>query len=284
MHPPAVRTQRHESELGRWELVRRGPVAGLEGVVNGYCGYDERSPQPLRRREVPQDQVTLIFSLGPRLRVGGPGEQPKEQDSFIAAVNDSYAITEYDGVSRGVQVDLSPLGAHMLFGVAMHELSELVVPLDDVLGNAAPLLVERLDDQPNWEGRFDLLDRVITARVAEAREPSPDVAWAWRRLLASEGRLPIGALTEELGCSRRHLIARFREQIGPAPKTAARIMRFRRAARLLSRDNGSGFARIATDCGYYDQSHLNRDFRELAGATPGEYVASSLPDGFGTAA
>ncbi len=228
--------------------------------------------------------MTLILGLGPAMRIGGGGQSPAEYDSFIAAVNDSYAITEYNGISRGVQVDLTPLGAHMLFGVAMHELSDLVVPLEDVLGMVAPLLVERIHEQSGWETRFELLDRVIAARVAEARLPSPDVAWAWRRLLESEGRLPIGELTAELGCSRRHLIARFREQIGPAPKTAARIMRFRRATRLLSRDDGSRFARIAADCGYYDQSHLNRDFRELAGTAPGDYVASALPDGFGTAA
>jgi AraC-like DNA-binding protein len=228
--------------------------------------------------------VTVILGLGPKLRIGGPDQAPGEYDSFIAAVNDSYAITEYDGVSRGVQVDLSPFGAHMLFGVAMHELAELVVPLDDVLGSAAPLLVERLDDAPSWEARFELLDSIIGARISDARRPSPDVAWAWRRLLETDGRLPIGALTDELGCSRRHLIARFREQIGPAPKTAARILRFRRATRLLARDDGRRFVEIAADCGYYDQAHLNRDFRDLAGTAPSEYLAQRLPDGFGTTA
>ena len=276
--------QRHESDLGRWELVRRGPAAGLGNVVRGYCGYEEHSPGPMRRREVPQDQVTLILGFGPTLRVSGPGEAPRERDSFVAAVNDSHAITEYEGVSRGLQVNLSPLGAHMLFGLAMHELSDLVVPLEDVLGTAAPLLVERLYEAGDWEARFDLLDALVASRVAEAREPSPDVVRAWRRLLETDGRVPIGSLTAELGCSRRHLIARFREQIGPAPKTAARIMRFRRATRLLSLDDGRRFAEIALDCGYYDQAHLNRDFRELAGTTPGAYVGSRLPDGFGTAA
>lgn len=76
-------------------------------------------------------------------------------------------------------------------------------------------------------------------------------------------------------------MARFREAIGPAPKTAARIMRFRRAVDRLSLDDGSRLGEIALDCGYYDQPHLNRDFRELAGTSPGEFVASRLPDGFG---
>lgn len=204
-----------------------------------------------------------------------------ERGSFVAAITDSYGIVEHEGVSHGLQVDLSPLGAYLLLGVAMHELSDLVVGVEDVLGAAAPLLVEALADEPDWPARFAMLDRFIAERVEPARRPSPDVAFAWSRLAKTDGRVGIGALASELGCSRRHLVERFREQIGPAPKTAARIMRFSHAVRRLALDDGSRLAEIAGDCGYYDQAHLNRDFRGLAGTTPSEYLASRLPDGFG---
>ena len=47
---------------------------------------------------------------------------------------------------------------------------------------------------------------------------------------------------------------------------------------------GVRWADIAHECGYADQSHLNRDFRELAGTTPTAYVAARLPDGLGVRA
>ena len=183
------------------------------------------------------------------------------------------------------QTDLSPLGAHMIFGVAMHELSsKLVLPLDDVLGVEAGEPVERIACAPDWSTRFGILDRFINERVQRARRPSPDVDWAWRRLRATGGLLPVGELTRELDCSRRHLISRFREQVGPAPKTAARLVRFQRTVRLLERHDGGRFAEIAQRCGYYDQAHMNREFRQLAGVAPGEFVARLLPDGLGVAA
>jgi transcriptional regulator GlxA family with amidase domain len=120
--------------------------------------------------------------------------------------------------------------------------------------------------------------------VQRARRPSPDVEWAWRRLRATGGLLPVGSLARELGCSRRHLIGRFREQIGPAPKTAARLVRFQRTVRLLERHDRGRFAEIAQRCGYYDQAHMNREFRQLAGTAPGELVARLLPGGLGVAA
>jgi transcriptional regulator GlxA family with amidase domain len=116
----------------------------------------------------------------------------------------------------------------------------------------------------------------------EARPPaSYELFWAWRRLRASAGRASVGSLARELGWSHRRLIARFREQIGMPPKSVARVLRFERVSDLLRRPAAPSFAEIAQDCGYYDQSHLNRDFRDFAGTTPGAYVAARLPDGGG---
>lgn len=137
-----------------------------------YVGFLEQSPQPLRRREVAQDQVTLIFDFGPPLRVSGPTEPAADRGSFVAAITDTYAITEYEGVSHGLQVDLSPLGAHMLLGVPMHELSALVIPLEDVLGATATLLVERLAEASGWEARFEALDTATSGSSRGRRRAS----------------------------------------------------------------------------------------------------------------
>jgi transcriptional regulator GlxA family with amidase domain len=103
------------------------------------------------------------------------------------------------------------------------------------------------------------------------------VAWAWRALEASAGGVEIGRLSERIGCSRRHLIAGFREQVGVPPKTAARILRFDRAARAVRDGRRGSLARLATACGYHDQAHMTREFRALAGLTPGAYRAAALP-------
>lgn len=279
-----IRISRHESDTGSFEHIEREPSPRLSGIVRRYSGYSSRSRRPRCMLETAQDSVALIVNFGPPIRVGGAERATVEVKSFVAPLLDTYAVTEMPTEARGLQVDLSPLGAYMLFGVAMHELSDVVVPLAGLFGSAADLLVEQLFEAADWETRFDLLEAFIAARVEQTHQPSPDVAWAWRRLSETSGRLPIGRLAEELGCSRRHLAARFREHVGPSPKTAARIMRFKRAAELLAADDGTRFAEIAQTCGYYDQPHLNRDFRELAGRTPRAYVAATLPGGFGVLA
>ena len=62
------------------------------------------------------------------------------------------------------------------------------------------------------------------------------------------------------------------------------MLRFHRATELLVRPGARSLASIALGCGYYDQAHLNREFRQMAGCTPSQYLAARFTDGPGTSA
>lgn len=265
-------------------MTSQDAAAPLRPYVCDYTGYVERTADPLRRREVPSSDITLILSPGPALSLpdtADPSRPPARHVSFLAALHDRFALVEHDGEQQGVEVHVTPIGAHMLFGLPMHELTNRVVELDDVLGAGADELIGRLWDAPGWDARFAFLDAAFAARLADARGPQPGIIWAWQRLNATHGRVGVGALAEELGWSHRRLIARFRESVGLPPKTLARILRFDRVAERLRQTEAPRLAEVAYDCGYYDQAHLNRDFREFAGTTPGAYLAQRLPDSGG---
>jgi AraC-like DNA-binding protein len=287
MEARQLRVDRHTSDRGGWEMAHAAPSRALRAHLRHYCGYAERSAAPFRRREVPSPEVTLIVSLGPSIEVrdaADPSSEPQRLGSFVASLHDSASFTEYEGEQHGIEVNLTPLGAYSLFGLPMHELTNEVVRLDEVWGRQGALLAERLYHAPGWRERFDILDTHFGARLAEGPEPSLEVAWALGALRRTDGRAAIRGIVDELGWSHRRLIGEFREQVGMAPKTLARLLRFDRVIQRLHAEGGGALAEIALDCGYYDQPHLNRDFRQFAATTPGEFVASLLPDGGGVAA
>ena len=228
----------------------RAPHPSLRGAVLRYAGYEEHGPARVQRTELPQDRVSLILNLGDPFEVEGV-----RHGSFVAPVDDRPARTSFERSARGVQVDQTPIAARALLGLPLDELGgALAVDLGDVLGRDAAELEERLDAAPGWEARFALLDALLVTRLAAAPPPPPDAARAWARLQATGGGVRIGALAGELGCSRRHLAARFREHVGVPPKTVARILRFRRALALLR--GGADLAATAQDCGFSDQEIL----------------------------
>lgn len=283
--PVSLSVLRHESELDAWELVSRAPDPRLREHVARLCGYREEGPLPVRRRELPSTSIVVVLGFGPAIDVSDPaaGGAMVRRTSFVAGLDPRHSTTRHDGSQLGLQVDLTPLGAFALFGAPPGELAGRVLDLEEVLGRRGSLLVERLHEAPGWDARFELIERAVRERVAEGLPASPDVAWAWRRLREADGRVPIGTLARELGCSRRHLTARFGEQIGLPPKTVARLMRFDRAVRRLREEGAPRLAEIAQECGYSDQAHFNRDFREFAGWTPTELLTRTLPAGGGLA-
>jgi len=275
-----VREVRHADADGTLEMVSGDPDPRLHGVVLDYTGYRERSAGPLRRRELPWPGVVLIFDFGPTLRFLDPdGTAPavRHAGGFLAGLHDTTVLTETAGAQSGLHVNLTLLGARRLLGLPMAGLANRVVGVDEVFGPAGRRLVERLRNVPDWAARFDLLDAAIRRRLAET-EPLPGLAVAgWRRLEASGGRIAIGDLAAGLDCSRRHLIAVFRDHVGLPPKTVARVLRFHRAIALYDQGLCGGWADIAYACGYTDQAHFVNDFRRFAGVSPTVFLAGRRP-------
>src|SRR4051812_44257485 len=159
MGSPEVTVRRHESALGRWEMVSRPAPPALRPHVLGYLGYHEWTPAPFRRLEVPSGEVHVILSFGPEVRVPAPVR------SFVAAPHTEHAIVESGGEQHGLELRLTPLGTHMLLGVPMHELTDRVTPLDDVLGSEGAELSERLATAADWAARFAIVDRLLARRL-----------------------------------------------------------------------------------------------------------------------
>jgi AraC-like DNA-binding protein len=237
------------------------------------------------RREVPSGIIPIIINLGPAYGLIDPTgrRKPRYVGSFVAGLHESFAVTESGSYAICVQINMSPLGAYQFLGVPMNSVVNQVIELEDVLGSTVRSLIAQLQDDSDWESRFAMLDLFIANRVAQAKPPSTGICWAWRQLIETGGLIGAGALAAELGCSHKHLITQFRREIGLPPKTLARIVRFSRVADILKRNEVASWVEIAYRCGYYDQAHLIRDFREFAGSTPGEYVGRILPDGGGVA-
>jgi methylphosphotriester-DNA--protein-cysteine methyltransferase len=121
-----------------------------------------------------------------------------------------------------------------------------------------------------------LIDAAIRARLADAAPVDPGVAWSLSRITTSGGGTAIADLAGELGWSHRRLIARYRDTVGLPPKLVARIVRFERLTAYIKTSPAIEWAAAAIAFGFFDQAHLAREVRELAGITPTELRAATV--------
>jgi AraC-like DNA-binding protein len=266
---------RRVSEQGVHDWAQRAVKPESTGAVREYVGYEEWTGGGFLRREVARCGVALILAFGDQLDVhdGEVGPEPQQLGAFVVGNQSHASMTGVAGHQLGVQVELTAAGALALLG-DVETYNDAVVPLDQALGHEGTRLVERLADAPSWTERLDVLDESFARRDLPAL--TPEVVWLRRQLVMSQGQARVEPLMDETGWSRRHVTERFRRQFGVTPKAYARLLRFGHATALLMETApGRSLADVAMEAGYYDQSHLTRDFTAIAGMTPGAYAADA---------
>ena len=261
------------------EAVAGTPAPPLRSIVGRYRGYRMDGPSGVHRG-IPSGQLVLVISLDDPLDIVGMPDAAQAPGKFQASVGGLHAapvLIRHEGFQYGIFVPLTPLGAHALLGMPAGEVANRIVHLEDIFGPGAAGLADQLASAPGWRERFAILDRVLIDRLKEGAGPPPEVARAWSQLLAAHGAVEVGVLADDVGYSRRHLDELFRRELGLAPKVAARVLRFERSRRLIESGQHTSLADVAAAAGYYDQAHMAREWREIAGCPPTTWIAEELP-------
>ncbi|WP_024799930.1 AraC family transcriptional regulator [Nocardia sp. BMG51109] len=262
------------------------PDPRLRTLVRSYEGYLLRGFDPGTHIGMPGTYLTVIVTIDEPLDIPvapHPGQGPGTWEAMASGLTVRPCTIAHNGFQHGVQLALTPLGARVLLGVPVAELGSWVVDLSDLLGPDARELRERLSATADWSKRFAILDEVLLRRAADAAIEDR-LGRAWRLLTAGAGRTRVAEVATDIGWSRRHLGNRFAAEFGITPKDATRLARFQASHRLLrSVATGSGapvtvrtgvpIADVAATVGYYDQAHMAREWRELAGMPPSAWLA-----------
>ncbi len=173
---------------------------------------------------------------------------------------------------RSVGVQFEPGAASLLFRVPAHELAERHTSLGDLWGNEASELRERLASIDDSAAVLEAMERFLLARLPRVHGIDPAIAHALDRFARA---IPVHQVVDEVGWSHRRFLDRFRNAVGIPPKRFCRVRRLGTVLRLAGREPDASLVDLALAAGYSDQPHFNREFRELAGMTPGEYRSAA---------
>jgi len=184
----------------------------------------------------------------------------------------SYRVADalWRGRFRDFAVAFRPTGLYRLFGIPMSHFTDRVVEASQVLGTQTNQLHERLQSAPGLDAMALLTEEFFRGWLSRARSFHP-VQVAASQVIARHGRVVIDDLAREVNLSGRQLERRFLEQVGMPPKLYCRISRLAYALRLKETTPRRTWTELTYLAGYFDQNHMVKDFRALAGASPSEF-------------
>jgi AraC-like DNA-binding protein len=242
------------SERTRPTYREYAPPPVLAGVVECFWRREPWRLPTSALGVLPDGRVDLIWSGDGEVVIIGP-----QTRALGRPVPPEFAV---------VGVRFSPGVASHLLGLAVRELADTHVALDEIDTRAVASLRRELEAIESVARAPAAIARAVATRLDLPRGPDTLVQRAAAML--DEPTARIGRIADTLAISERQLERRFRESVGYGPKTLQRILRFQRVLPVLARDGDTqgSIARAAADAGYSDQSHLTREMRELSGLSP----------------
>lgn len=275
--PGPLQTLEYESSPGRWRFSSAPPEGALAGIVQEYWEVEGRL-SPFRERILPNGSTEVMVNLGPPHQMITHTGTSVWERAWFSGLHDRAIVIESLHGTHLVSARLHPLGALRLLGPDTAMRVNAVTDLEALLGPPARELRTQLLGAGSAGERFDLLERFLLPRLSTGAAPSPIVDEAARLIEEAHGHLRIASLHADLGVSRKQLWLRFARDLGMSPKAYARLQRFVWTLARLRESTSVEWPRLAAAAGYSDQSHLVRDFRRFASASPTEFLRTRTPD------
>ena len=254
--------------------LRYVPSPPLDRYINHLYYLDGRMPYP-RERILPVPLLDLKINLAGAFHVyeNCHAERPKRlTESWLVGIQGVYHAIDWPSNMRLYGVRFKPSGVYPFLGFPLSELYNQVVALDAVWGRFASEVRERLATAPSIEVGFALFERLLRTRLCEESGEQPLVEHGIAEIDRHHGSLSIKALCEHIGISQNHLGTQFKRVVGTSAKEVARLYRFEHVLRSIDPTQPIDLSRIAQQCGYYDQSHFNKDFMAFTGYSPTNYL------------
>ncbi len=245
--------------------VEASPCAALAPYVRCYWALELSGAAPVGvHRVLPDGCLDILVDL-----TGGVG-------LHVVGAMRTAEVVPLSPRAAFVAVRFRPGGAQPFLRLPLQELTDAKVALGDLWAREAREWRERLAEAPGMAARFALLERLLLGRLP-GQEGDVGVRRAVDLILGARGQVPVRTLEEVLGVGARQVERRFHAAVGLSPKVLCRIARLQHAVEL---SRGLAGAEWALAAGYYDQAHQVREFRALAGLTPGAYVREQAEVGF----
>lgn len=250
------------------------PQPPLSEFVDSFWLYEGHKADYKIDRILPTGTLELAINLRRNELRFHDVERPESCSRFSGAVvsgahGHSFVPSEEAFI---IGVHFKPGGGFPFLGLPAGDLADTHVDLETLWGPLAARLRERLSEARTSAERFQLLHEALVGRLCNRVEKHYAVSAALEIFGKNQAGPRVREAAKYVGLSQRRFIQVFKAEVGMTPKLFSRIRRFQQTRTFIKQNPSPNWAALAFDLGYFDQSHLIREFLEFSGLSPTAYL------------
>jgi AraC-like DNA-binding protein len=251
------------------------PAFPLRNFVDSFWLYNDYRATHSTERILPTGTIALVINLRENeLRIYDAAEPDNRRVFSGAVVSGAYGagfVSDTEEEAEIMGIHFKPGGAFPFLGLQAGEIADTHVDLENLWGASALGLRERVCGAATSLERFQWIEKALTEHSYRPLEHHYSVPWALQIFAQNQSGAVVRDAARRIGLSRRRFIELFKTEVGMTPKMFYRVQRFQRARARALRPAAPDWAELAAECGYFDQSHMIRDFLLFSGLSPTDY-------------
>ena len=212
----------------------------------------------------------LIFTSGkPYYQISNSQKHFLDKTLVIGTFKKSFKLYS-DGLTKLIAVRFQPWGLYPFSKKTIKDLINSILPAYKVFGKTIEHIVnfkQNKSSEENIEILQDYLSRVFLQTDKKLNRSKQIASY----VIANRGIIKIADLSRQFDISQRQIARVFEKEIGLSAKMFSKIVRFNYSKHLIERNPDIDLTQLAYKAGYSDQSHFNKNFRELFDITPSQF-------------
>lgn len=259
------------------------PAPVLQNYVRCYTLREFNTMSANLSKPLPAvHEFSITFLLSGSLYTGDTHFKnlaPAAKEYIIGLQTELKGVAIFNGEVKLFSIQFQPSGFTNLFGIPSKLITDNIFTACDII-DGVHVYKEQLNEALTLYEIKKLTDKFLTSFLFEhkAGDPYHSITSTSSSIVEQRGNVNIKDLAYQANMSLKRFEVRFTEQVGISPKLFARITRFNYALIFIMKNTSKSWSDVAYHCGYYDQMHFIKEFKEFAGNTPANfYKKTPLP-------
>lgn len=206
-----------------------------------------------------------------------PGEWSRPSKTLFFGSNQHPFRVRVQGSFAVAGFAIRPSAWRCLARHPHNEFVDRLIPMEEMIGINSKGMLQDVEAASDDDGKLAAMDAAIWRRIEEIGRIETDTAMAeFEKIARTNSTMPIEEAAERIGLSIRQMERRCKQHFGITPKSVMRRSRFldlAAAIRGFSTPSEADLAQLR----FFDQSHLNREFKRFAQMTPGQFKKAFTP-------